>query len=155
MVVGVGGMKSGLNWHELLQAAIVGSQRNVEALRHARPTTHGFSGAAWTIHIEGAAAEMAYAKARDVFWLSVVDDFHALPGDVGRTQVRSTDRANGCLLLHHEDPDNAAFVLAVGRAPEFDFVGWGIAGDLKRPEFWREDTGRPAFFVPQTALERG
>lgn len=145
-------MKSTLNWHEVLQAVVVGGQRQIEAKRRGISDAHGYAGDGWGIDIEGAAAEMAYAKGCDRYWLSVVDDPHLLPGDVGRVQIRSTPRANGCLLLHPDDPDSAMFVLAIGRTPTFEFIGWGNAGDLKRPEYWREDTGRPAFFVPQSAL---
>src|SRR5262245_14237971 len=146
-------VESTLDWYELLQAAIVGSQRQVKRLREGMHDAHGYNGDGWSIHIEGAAAEMAYAKATNRYWsVPVADDFRSVPGDVGTVQIRSTPRPNGCLILHPGDRDDAPFVLAIGRAPAFDFVGWGYAGDLKRREYWREDTGRPAFFVPQDAL---
>lgn len=146
-------VQSTLNWHEVFHAVVVGGTRNIEAKKRGRPDAHGYRGDGWSIDIEGAAAEMAYAKMRDAYWLAVADNFHALDGDVGRTQIRSTARPDGCLILHPDDPDDSAFVLAIGCAPTFRFVGWGYGRDLKRREYWREDTGRPAFFIPQAALQ--
>jgi hypothetical protein len=141
-----------LSWLELTQAAFVGCQRRIEALQRGRGDRYGYDADGWGTDIEGAAAEMAYAKATNRYWLSVVEDPRELPGDVGPVQIRSTARADGCLILHPDDADDARFVLATGCAPTFTFAGWGIAGELKRDEYWRNGIARPAFFVPQEAL---
>jgi hypothetical protein len=143
-----------LDHFEALQACQVGVLRNLEAINRGRKHRHGFNGDAWAAHIEGAAAELAVSKYLDRYWIAVVPDPSLLPGDVGeRTQVRCTARANGCLIVHEDDPDDHGFILVVGAMPRFKIVGWLFGREAKHPTFWREDTGRPAYFVPQTALK--
>jgi hypothetical protein len=142
-----------LTEHQLRQAAQAGVERQILAIRNGRRDSHGFEGDGWGLHIEGACAELAVAKCRNKFWEAVVDVPEGLEGDVGRAQVRSTRRASGCLLVHPDDPDPAPFVLVIVRSPyEYDVVGWIEGRNAKREEWWRTDTGRPAFFVPQSAL---
>lgn len=139
--------------YELRLAAHAGVERQLEALRLGRQDNHGFAGAGWDLHIEGACAEVAVAKATGRYWDAVVRRPEDLAGDVGRgLQVRSTRRSNGCLIIHPTDPDEAAFVLVVAAPPAFNIIGWIRGREAKRDEWWREDTGRPAFFVPQGGL---
>lgn len=146
-----------LTWHEVSLAAIAGCQRNLQGLARGRPVAFGVSatapGGTWGIHIEGACAELAVAKATGSYWEPVWSQTDDQRDDVEGWQVRSTARDNGALILHPTDPDDARFVLLVGLAPRYRIAGWidGAAG--KRQEFWRTDTGRPAFFVPQSALQ--
>lgn len=100
-------------------------------------------------NIAGCVAECAVAKYLDVFWMG---GSIGAP-DVGeKTQVRSTDRPDGHLLVHPKDPDDAPFVLVTGTRPVFVLAGWLLGRDCKQQKWWRENTGRPAFFVPQAAL---
>lgn len=144
-----------LTEHEIHQVALAGVMRNIVSLTAA--DAHRFNGTPyerWGLHIEGAAAEFVVAKKRSRFWNAVVaaEGFRGLPGDVGEMQVRSTWRRDGCLLLHESDPDDATFMLVTGALPTFRIVGWMLGRDGKKSEFWRSDTGRPAFFVPQRVL---
>lgn len=145
-----------LTWHELSLAAAAGVRRNLEARRLGRPDTYGKDVSqmegGWGVHIEGAAAEMAVAKATGSYWDPVWSEIDRSRGDVGRYQVRSTMRENGCLILHPQDRDEDTFVLVTGIAPEFVIRGCILARDGKDERHWRTDTGRPAFFVPQAAL---
>jgi hypothetical protein len=143
-----------LDRHEIYQVAFAGIQRQTEALLLGRQHRHGFKGKGWDIHIEGAAAEYAFSKAAGWFWKSVAHDPKQLAGDVGKAQIRSTDRENGSLIVHKDDPNEATFVLVVGQIPEFNIAGWIIGKDAKQNEWWRTDTGRPAYFVPQDALKQ-
>jgi hypothetical protein len=72
---------------------------------------------------------------------------------VGNVQVRSTSGHRNCLILHKTDPDDKAFVLVTGTAPNFVLRGWIWGRDGKNEEYWRDPVGgRPAYFVPQSAL---
>lgn len=148
----VGPLQVRLTAEELQQVAFIGAQRRIRALANGRVHRHGYDGADnWSVHIEAAGAEMALAKARDRFWAdSAAPDYH---GDVGqRTQIRHTLRRNGSLIVHPDDPDDYALILVTGEAPDYLLPGWIWGREAKRDEWWRTDTGRPAFFVPQAAL---
>jgi hypothetical protein len=137
---------------ELIAAAHVGVMRRARALDKGRQHRHGYDGADnWSVHIEAAGAELAFAKAVNRYWAdSPAPDYH---GDVGkRTQVRHTLRAGGCLIAHPDDPDDYALILVTGQLPVFSVRGWLWGRECKREQWWRTDTGRPAFFVPQDAL---
>jgi hypothetical protein len=137
---------------ELHQAAMIAVQRQIENLFAGRRDAHGASrDVGWSLHIEGAAGEMAFAKWAGLYWSGNIGNLSA--DDVGATQVRTRSRHDYDLILHPSDPDNRVFVLVTGTAPEFRLVGWIWGGEGKRPEFWSDPArGRPAFFVPQSAL---
>lgn len=138
--------------HELNLAEWVGMERQGWNERRGHVDAHGRGAQNGEAeHTAGAAAEMAVARYFSLYWEPLWDELDRSRADVGNLHVRSTDHQGGCLLLHPTDP-NAPFVLVTRRSPEFTLVGW-IRGDAgKRDVWWREDTGRPAFFVPQLAL---
>jgi hypothetical protein len=137
-------------------AANAGVQRNLQALARGRAAAHGFTdkaGAGWAIDIEGACAELAVAKAVGTYWEPVWERTDRQRDDVEGWQIRSTPRANGCLIVHPSDPDDARFVLVTGTVPTFTIVGWLYGWEAKSDEFWRDPgTGRPAYFVPAARL---
>lgn len=146
-------MEVTLSWFEVFQGAACGVLRQIENLRAGRRDAHGFSGDGWGLHVDGALAEMAAAKASDRYWEAVVSgDPRRIAGDVGLVQVRSTRRVNGSLIVHPTDPDEATFVLVVGTAPSYRVVGSILGREAKDSRWWRTDTGRPAYFVPQEVL---
>lgn len=120
-----------LTWVEVIQAAQVGVFRQVRACRKGRVERHGEprQRGPWEIQIEGAAAEMAVAKALGMYWADSTElDYN---GDVGRYHVRSSDLADAHLLLYPTDPDEACFILVTGRAPLFHIRGWIVAAEGK------------------------
>jgi hypothetical protein len=134
---------------EILSGAQAGLARRLRAISKENRPAHGYDNSAnWQLDIEGALSEMAVAKALGRYWGGGSDARE----DVGRVQVRSTPRLDGSLILHPGDPDAAPFVLAVGGEGSYRLAGWILGQDGKRREWWRTDTGRPAFFVPQSAL---
>lgn len=145
-------MRVELSWTELRLAVLMGGDRNIRTINDGRhrgggqPEEDG-----WTDHITGAIAELAVAKAFNLYpSLGAKPD--TVEGDAGRFQVRSTTRLSGSLILQTYDGDDECFVLVVGRPPCLDIVGWIRGGDGKRPEWWRTDVRYPAYFVPQAAL---
>jgi hypothetical protein len=146
-------VKVKLTGYEMLIAAQAGVMRQVEAIRRERADNHGFAGDGWGVHIEGAGAELAVAKATGLFWEAVVKNPDALPGDVGEVQVRSTTRPDGRLIVHREDPDDTLFIFVTGKLPEYTIRGAIPSTAAKDEKFWADPAkGRPAFFVPHGAL---
>lgn len=145
-------MRVELTLEEIRVAASVGIERRLRAIARNRQHRHSWRGGdVWEIDIQGAAAEMAVAKAVGRYWTDTADPDYE--GDVGQNvQVRWTARPDGSLLLHPDDKPEHAFVLVTGQIPQFEIRGWLWGAHGKDPRFWREDTGRPAFFVPQAAL---
>lgn len=143
-----------LSWAELNQAALVGVRRQVQAIREGRKLTHGADGDhAWTYHIEGAAGEMAVAKVLGRYWSASVGTFKG-DGDVGPVEVRTRSRHTYDLIVRGDDRDDAVFVLATGRAPNFVVRGWIRGGDAKQPAYLLDPGNRdaPAWFVPHDQL---
>ena len=139
---------------ELWQAASVGALRHMQALARGQKDAHGFDGEdSWTIHIEGACGELAFAK-----HLGVYPGLTACAGkapDVGKYQVRTRSRADYDLIVRSGDSDGDVFVLVTGANGVYRVVG-SIAGRDAKNEQWRKDYGGrpPAYFVPQSALSR-
>lgn len=142
-----------LTGSEFMQAAMVGVMRQIQNRRAGRQDAHGCDPEnGWSPHIEGACGEFAVAKVLGLFWSGNLGRLTA--DDVGELQVRTRSRHDYDLIVHPDDPDKRAFVLVTGRAPDFRIWGWISGQDAKRPEWWGEkgQPGRPAFFVPQSAL---
>ncbi len=138
---------------ELRMAALVGLERQLEALSQSLPDRHGYEGEGWNIHIEGAAGELALAKWLGRYWDGSVNTFQS-GGDVGEIQVRTRSKEDYDLLVRPGDKEDAVFVLVIGKAPRFRVVGWIRGADAKRPEWLRAYGGRAeAYFVPQHALK--
>lgn len=138
---------------ELEVAAIIAVKRQAENLCAAgRSNRYGAQqDGGWSLHIEGACGEMAVAKWRGIFWSGNVGNLQA--DDVGRAQVRTRSRHDYELIIHKDDRDDRAFILVTGLAPQFVLRGWIYGHAGKNPEWWRDPAGgRPAFFVPQSAL---
>jgi hypothetical protein len=142
-----------LDTGEVFTAAQNGFFRQFEALRQGRPDRHGAQPeGGWDLHIEGAAGEMAYAKARQRYWGAPVNTFkHG--GDVGEIQIRTRSLHHYELIVRPGDRDDDIFVLVTGRIPTFRVRGWIRARDAKQPEWSKTHGGREAaFFVPHSAL---
>lgn len=138
---------------EQLHATTIGAWRQLDNAR--RSDAHGFTGNGHDAHIDGALAELAVAKALNVYWSGVRADPFDLPGDCGHLQVRSTRHRSGKLIVHPTDPDECAFVLVIASPPsQFLLAGWAYAADAKSDRWWADPTGngRHVYFVPQSAL---
>lgn len=141
-----------LDLHEIEMAVQVGLRRRLETLRQGLKDAHGFGGEhPWELDIQGAAAELALAKFLGRYWDGSVNTMKR--GDVGQLQVRSTDRANGSLIIRSNDSDDDYFVLVTGSIPQFNVRGWIKGSDAKVAEYEKAPNGRPpAWFVPQHVL---
>jgi hypothetical protein len=144
-----------LTGSELYLAAQIGIARQMEAMRKGLPDKHGFDGLeGWTVHIEGAAGEMAVAKALGLFWNGSLNTFKT-QADVQRLEVRTRSKHYYELLIRPNDDSDALFVLVTGRAPDFEVKGWIRGSEAKKQEWLQNHGGRPpAYFVPHDALRQ-
>ena len=139
---------------EMSIAAQVGVRRNLEAINKNLRGKHGFDGSAWTVHIEGAAGEMAVAKTFGIYWDGSVNTFKN-GGDVQSYQVRTRSNIKWDLIVRDDDRDDDTFILVVGQAPRFFIVGSIVGRDAKKNEFLQSYGNRPeAWFVPQSSLRK-
>jgi hypothetical protein len=143
-----------LTSHELYLAAMVGVSRHLAALRRGLPDRHGYDGLdGWTVHIEGAAGELAMARVCNQHWGGSINTFHFKP-DVGKVEVRTRSRHEYELIVRTDDDDERHFVLVTGRAPAFKVHGYILASDAKRKQWLATHGNRPAaYFVPTPMLK--
>jgi hypothetical protein len=141
-----------LTAQEVQIAALAAVIRTGTALTNALQHRYGYDGSnSWQVEVESSCAELAVCKALGVYWSGLEG-----PGarDVKGCEVRHTERDHGRLILHPSDPDDVPFVLVTGRRGSYDLRGWIYGIDGKKDIYWDDPTrkGRPAFFVPQHAL---
>lgn len=138
---------------EVIASAVLGALTRIESLVHSRQNSHDYNDEdSWTVDIEGAGAEMAVAKYRNVFWMGSIGKFKK-EADVSGMEVRSTTLEHGSLIIREGDNDDARFVLVVGKLPYKKIVGWIYGREAKQSKWLRAPNSRePAYFVPQNAL---
>lgn len=140
-----------LEWFELEIAASVGVRRRVWSMYEGRKERYAPDlGDSWGRNIEGAAAEMAYAKAAGVYWGGHVNRFRK--PDVGSFEVKQTEHENGHLTIPLDESPESVLVLVTGAAPRFVIRGHALARDVMRPEYLRRFPERSVYWVPQSAL---
>lgn len=140
---------------EVWQAAAIGIRRQSDNLfaRAVRQTSAGYDASrSWQNHVEGALAERAVAKYCGEPWDGAIGRYRA--DDVAGLQVRYRGRLHYDMVIKPHDRDDRPFLLVLGSAPSYWIVGWIMGVDGKRPEWWRDPTGRvePRYYVPQDAL---
>lgn len=108
------------------------------------------------MHIAAAGGELAAAIVYRLPWTGCYyRSLHPKPADIGRaTEVRSRSQTWHNLIVHPEDPDDWKFVLVhIDGDFEYEVCGCISGARAKNPDWWKDPAGgRPAFFVPQTAL---
>jgi hypothetical protein len=144
-----------LTWAELWQAALAGCTRRISSMKnglnkdlHSPPGTSN-----WATDIDGAAAELAFAKEMGLFWSAGLNTFKK--PDVAEFQVRSTPRQTGHLIVRLNDSPEDRFFLVISNTPEFQIIGSMLGRDAKNARYWREpdNGGAGAYWIPQGDLE--
>jgi hypothetical protein len=131
---------------EVLAGASVGVARRIKSIFAGYDHYKHADKSDWAMDIDGALAEMAFAKYRDSYWTCSNGSFKA--PDVGKFQVRSTSHQRGHLLVRPNDEGNEVFVFIVTEAPVFFLKGWLMTNEAKQDRFWRGDS----WWVPQSEL---
>jgi hypothetical protein len=134
---------------EMHQAAQVAVRRRYESRRSCDDRLNGrFK---WDADIEGAAAELAYAKLHGLPYTGPINTYH-LP-DVGTIHVRFTRCATGHLIIRPRDPDGV-YALVIGGDGTYRCVGRkAVQKAGLSPDYLIADFGDPAWFIPQSDLE--
>lgn len=140
-----------LEWYELQMAWDVGLRRFIESERSGKKSR--FNGTLnYTAHLEGAAAELAFAKATGRYWSGSVNTFKD-GGDVGAIQVRMRMKHELPLYVRPTDRPDDIFVLVRGNQGSYRIVGWIMGAEAQNEDYKRKYTGwSPTYFVPDTVL---
>lgn len=151
--------------YEIEAAAIVGMKRNLgqgqKGGKLGNETTNKVKNKdfGWHIDIESTAAEMAFAKAFNLYWSFSVNTFKSLP-DVDRYEIRHTQKDDGSLIVRPADKkkydEKTVFFLVTGTSPIFTIRGWMQMRDICVDDFiFKGYNGMPdAWFVPQKDLHK-
>jgi hypothetical protein len=148
-----------LSWEEVLRASMLGVARNIDAAKDRRKAGWGRASECWGSHIQGALAELAFAKFLNVYWEGHNNEFTRRP-DVMGCEVRWSGIQK--LKKKPNDKPNQKFVLVSGEIelgesqslPHMVIHGWlfghefetlGVLADLGNRH-------RPAWFVDADKL---
>lgn len=109
--------------------------------------------------VDGAYGEIAVAIASGEPWTNAALSIEKwllsrdnLP-DVGNKEVKTTRRANGCLLIQKHSTSRAPYVLALlDEFPVVKIVGWMPGEEVKQEKYWRTNVPRPCYMAPQCDL---
>lgn len=150
------GTRITLTWYEVELAKLVGRLRRENSRK--RKNQRGLEDeedALLAMDIEGAAGEIAVARAINRYWHGSVNAPKSAP-DIGASiQVRTTKHENGSLILVDRDLDDHVYFLAIGEMPNYRIAGYIVGTDGKKKEYIRAPAGRPpAYFVPQNKLSQ-
>jgi hypothetical protein len=145
-------MQIKLEWYECALAAEAGKLRRLTSIQRESANSHGATNLSWTEDIEGAAAELAVAKALGLYWGGEIDTFKSpdLPHGI---QVRWTPNHANSLIVRKADPDDDLYVLVTGVMPNFFIRGFLKGSEAKNSIWEKAPNGRPpAYFVSSSFL---
>jgi hypothetical protein len=141
------------------RARIAALARMGQNLAIGRPPAYGADALDLGIEIDGARAEVAFARMigadLDRQWSAYTSgSLTAIGSDVAGWQVRSTRWPNGHLIIHPRDHLDARFALVLTNGVRYLAVGWITAREARRPVWWRQlNHGQAAAWcVPQDQL---
>lgn len=135
-----------------------GHRRWIEAIEKGLKPKHGLEEEeGLSAHVWGVCGELAYAKARGIFYEPTINTFKA--PDVGDVQVRCRTNHEWDLIIRRADHDAEFFVLVTvdpkrsTRLRVYDGGYWGWEAKQHKEWYRTYKKGRPkAWFVPQWAL---
>lgn len=148
-------MKIILSLEEIAMAASIAVHRGIDAIRHNRKNQHGFIGNGWTENIEGYGAELAVAKALNIYYGAGAGKGFKDADISEKIQVRWASQENYRLIVRGADKAEYVYVLVTGEAPEYDIKGFMPGHIVKQDKYFSNPgNGRPdAWWVPQSDLK--
>lgn len=136
-------------------AKVVGFRRWEIASVHARPTARDFTGDLLANDVESVAAEMAVAKALNLYpeWSPTEGEVPTfdLKHNGHKLDVKSTKHPNGNLLIPNPLDDNT-YVLTRGKSPTFEIVGCMPGNMVKKVGIYTDQVYIPCWTVPSSKL---
>lgn len=131
----------------------IGLRRQLEAMKRGlkdKPSVKSRQG--WTIHIEGAAAELAGCLALGIDWPASINTGKQADASIQLEFKRRIESWYDLTIRNGDLPDRI-YVLVTGKIPNFVVVGWIRGRDGMKPEYWGDPNGNgSAWFVPQSKL---
>ena len=134
-------------------AAQIGCRRFINAKFNNRQDYIGLSNG-WEDNIEGALAEVAFAKHMNLWFDPNLGKFGE--PDVDDWHVRSTKYLNGKLCIH-PDERTGKYVLLTGKFNEWSVKGWIDAEQGRQEQFYmslRDDRPVKCYWIPQNVLNK-
>ena len=136
---------------EIYQGGIVGIARRIDSIRRDLVNKVPDNGSQWQIDIEGALAELAFAKALGLYAGLTINNYGG--ADVGQYHVRHSPRPDARLIIRPEDKEEAMYALVTGLEGRYIVHGYIHGTRAKQNIYWMAPNNRPgAWFVPQNAL---
>lgn len=126
-------VKISLDLYETASAVMCGIMRQTEV--KSRGATFRLAGrplGLWT-ETHAAGAEIAVAKYLRKYWAG--SNRFSDPDIAPDIEVRWTKHENGRLIVRSEAPNERRYVLVRGALPDYEIVGWILAGDAKQEKY--------------------
>jgi len=138
---------------QVFLAAAVGVKRQYYAMeRNLRDKKSVNAREGWTLHIEGAAGELAACLAMGIEWPATVNAGKA-PDAWEHLEIRRRIEQWYDLAIRDGDRPERLYVLVAGQIPLFRVVGWIKGRNGMIPQYRKDPNGRgEAWFVPQADL---
>ena len=139
---------------EIFTAANHGVYRRVKMHEGKRENREQKERSIWDNEIEGACAELAWAKYWGQYWTGLSG---LRSQDAAGAEVKWTRYPDGGLIINENCKNHEVLVLAKGFAPTFYFVGWITAGE-GRPLAKRTSFGKllpEEFLYPFEIIKTG
>jgi len=136
---------------ECALAAQIGCRRHISAKFNNRGDVIGLSNG-WEDNIEGALAEVAFAKHMNLWFDPNLGKFGE--PDVGDWHVRSTKYERGKLCIHPNEL-TGKYVLLTGKFNRWTVAGWINAEEGRQEQFYttvRDDRPVKCYWIPQEEL---
>ena len=153
-------MKVQLEWYEMDMAIMVSNARTTGAWRKERRNVAGYKPKdLFDVGAKAAGAEIAVAKALNLYWDGSVGTFKT-KADVGlKTEVRMTSMRTPKLIVRPNDVPERDYILVldcweIGSKPKYELLGWMPGYEAKNDKYLTDNgNGRPpAFMVPVPEL---
>lgn len=141
-----------LQRYEILMGANTGVMRMLASICSPQKNKVKNKDFGWHSDVEGACAEVAFAKYMRLYWDGSINTGKA--PDVGGYQVRHSEPDGNSLIVRSSDSDDQVFVLVTGKAPTFTIRGYLFGREAKHDQYIRDPGDKyPAWFVPQDKLK--
>jgi hypothetical protein len=138
---------------EARMACLIGTERRLVALRGGLQSSTGVRPeTAWQIDIEGAGAELAFAKALGWYWDGQLGGTGHHRPDVGQVHVRQTTRTTGHLLIRPRFDVPGVYALVTGSLPRYQVRGWARWPGCPAREATPDPDRPPVLMIAQADL---
>lgn len=132
--------------------AEVGTERRISSLLAGGRDRPGIDPAAvWGIDVEGAGAELAFAKVMGWYWDGAVGTFHHR-ADVRHVHVRSSPAHHHRLIIRPNLDVPGIYVLVTGMVPRYRVHGWARWPGCPTTEQTPDPRRGPCLLVEQIDL---